>query len=293
MLRQILSACILVALAALPVIAAPAKAAEPKYWRDGKTLEAVPYAAWEAGGKVTVVVGKDAVAKAPSNAAKYTVKTVKWPTATVKVLEFTKAGGGVLYNLSDETHLFVYKGSLQANVSGTPTTLKEKDVGAGLSGTLRNAGAPEDTLVVAYVISPPSTEDLKPTVVRAESAFYGARGATYGAQAATPTPPADRKPDDTIVRRYVFPGNTVRFAQMFPNKISPPSTGSMDNYIYIFEGHVQYQQGGETYQAYAGDFLRQESGTIHEWDQKHGAKFVASSALPMGKTERMDPSKIN
>lgn len=262
-----------------------AQAAEPKYWRDGKTIPAVPHAAWEAGGKVTVVTGDDAK-KAPANAVKYRVKTVKWPNATVKVLEFTKAGGGVLYNLTDETHFLVYKGALQANVNGTPTNIKAKEVGAGLSGTLRNAGAAEDTLVVAYVINAPSTEDYKPTVVREESAYYGARGA---ATAPSPT----RKPDDTIVRRYVFPGNSLRLAQMFPNKISPPNTGSMDNYIYIFEGHVQYQQGGETYQAYAGDFLHQESGTIHEWDQKDGARFAASSSLPVGKTERMDPSKIN
>jgi quercetin dioxygenase-like cupin family protein len=275
----------LAALTALPILAAPSQAAEPKYWRDGKNVPAVPYAAWEAGGKVTVVTG-DEVKKAPANAVKYTVKTVKWPNATVKVLEFTKAGGGVLYNLTDETHFLVYKGSLQANVNGTPTDIKAKEVGAGLSGTLRNSGAAEDTLVVAYVISAPSTEDYKPAMVREENAFYGARGAAT-------SPSANRKPDDTIVRRYVFPGNSLRLAQMFPNKISPPNTGSMDNYIYIFEGHVQYKQGGETYQAYAGDFLHQESGTIHEWDQKEGARFVASSSLPVGKTERMDPSKIN
>ena len=129
----ILCAGILATLIAPPIVASPSQAVEPKYWRGGQTIAAIPHAAWEAGGQVTVVTGEPAKA-APANAVKYTVKAVKWPNATVKVLEFTKAGGGVLYPLTDETHFVVVKGALQADVNGTPITIGSQ---GGRSGTQR------------------------------------------------------------------------------------------------------------------------------------------------------------
>jgi quercetin dioxygenase-like cupin family protein len=145
----------------------------------------------------------------------------------------------------------------------------------------------EDTMIVAWTGGPVSTDDMKPTVVRAENA-----SGDLGARTASEAP---RPKDDgqTKIRRYVFPGNSIRLAQMFPNRLSAPHTGPLDNFIYIIDGHVQYAEGGETYQAYGGDFLLQESGTVHEWDQKEGAKFLASSVLPVGVKHRMEPSKAN
>ena len=66
-----------------------------------------------------------------------------------------------------------------------------------------------------------------------------------------------------------------------PDVVSIPrmatQSGQTGNFVYIIEGHVQYSVGKETYQAYGGDFLFQESGVVHEWDQKDGARFLASS----------------
>ena len=287
MLRQFLRACAVTVVTALPMLSAPSVAAESKYWRDGKTVTAVPMAAWDAGGKVMVAKGKDAVAKAPGSAVKFTVKTVKWPSGSIKVIEFTKAGGGVLYKLTDEAQFFVVKGSVKATVESVPVVLKAGDVGATLSGVLRSGDVAEDTMIVAWVVGPVSTEEPKPTVVHAAAASgdLGARG-----NAENPRP---REDGQTVIRRYVFPGNSIRLAVMSPNRFSSPHTGPLDNFMYIIEGHVQYSEGGETYQAYGGDFLFQETGTLHEWDQKDGARFVASSVLPVGVKHRMDPSKAN
>jgi quercetin dioxygenase-like cupin family protein len=60
--------------------------------------------------------------------------------------------------------------------------------------------------------------------------------------------------------------------------------------MYFISGHVQYNQGGETYEVRGGDFLMQASGVPHVWDYKDGAHFVASSAVPLGQ-QAMDPKQ--
>jgi quercetin dioxygenase-like cupin family protein len=200
----------------------------------------------------------------------------------------TKAGGGVLHALTDELHFFVLKGSLKVDVNGKPTVLNWEDVGANLSGVIRSGDKVEDTTVVAWIGRVPGRAELVPTVVRAADVFPGV-GPRGGLDTPDPKKPGER----SITRRYVFPGNSVRYVRMFPKGISAPHTGPLDNFIYLVEGHVQYQQGGETYEIYGGDFFIQEGGTIHEWDKKEGAIFVTSSVLAEGVNVPMDQDKIN
>jgi quercetin dioxygenase-like cupin family protein len=273
--RLFLGACALMAFTALPILAAPSSAAEPKYWRDGKMVPAVPVAEWEADGKPMKATGKDAVAKAPKNAVKYAVKTVKWPTGTIRVYNFTKDGGGVLHNITDETQFIVIKGSLKATVGSKTELLKAFDVASRASGMLKSGDVVEDTSIVTWDVGPVSTDTPTPTVVHPQDAKASGTG-TNGS---------------TMIRVYPFPGNSVRYAEAPGNwKSGPPNTGPADNYMYFIEGHVQYSQGGETYEVHGGDFLVQASGVPHTWDYKDGAHFVASSAVPLGK-KAMDPTQ--
>jgi quercetin dioxygenase-like cupin family protein len=241
-----------------------AEAAEPKYIRYAKDVPAVSVAEWDAGGKAMSATGKAQIAKAPKSAAVYSVKTVVWPTATVRVYDFTKAGG-IRHAITDETAIYVIKGSIKAMVGNTTAVLRAGDVASRASGVLQAGDVAEDTSIVTWTAGPVSTEPPIPTVVRAD--------------ATTNT----GSPVLVIIKRYIFPGNSVRHATMTAGAKQPPNTGPADNYMYFLAGHVEFTQGGETYQVRAGDFLRQESGTLHHWDQKDGAVFVASSALLVGK----------
>src|SRR4051812_17295933 len=101
----------------------PAQAAEPTAQMPpdrfiaGKSVAAVPMAAWEDGGKVRTASGKDAVAKAPKNAVRYEMKKVTFPTGTMRVLKFKKADGGVLHPIGDETEMIVISGAADVTVA--------------------------------------------------------------------------------------------------------------------------------------------------------------------------------
>src|SRR5262245_29364451 len=107
--------------AVLAASAASAETAPPgKHILAGNTIAAVPHAAWDEGGKIRTASG-DALAKAPANAVRYEMKTVIWPTGTVKVLTFKKDAGGVLHALTDEIQLYVMAGAAEVGVGGKPT----------------------------------------------------------------------------------------------------------------------------------------------------------------------------
>jgi len=227
-------------------------------------------------------------AKAPAQAVRYSVKTVQWPTGTVQVLTFTKAGGGVLYPISRETELFVLKGSVQAMVGSETVVLKAGDVASQPRGTLRSVGAAEDTTIVTWDVTSLDGK-IAPAVVRAKDAKtvpswqWQADGKTMRAATFEETKKA---PDDAVkltVTRYEFPGNSIRVANMEP-AVHPtaPAQVPTDSLIYLTSGHVRFHEGGETAELHGGDFIREDASQSHVWEHLEKSSFVTTSALPVG-----------
>ncbi len=143
-----------------------AVAAPSRFVVKGDTVEQVSVAEWQSGGKMQMVVGSDMVAKAPKGASRYSLKAVTWPTGTVRVLTFTKAGGGVKHAITDETEFFVLKGSVTIVWEGKPTTLNENDAVSLPSGVVTGTGdATLVTWTVGSLIDSPT-----PKIVRAAEA---------------------------------------------------------------------------------------------------------------------------
>ncbi len=192
---------------------------------------------------------------------KYTMRTVKWPTGTVRVMNFTKAAG-VMHKLTDETEIFVLKGSVTATVNGSPVVLKTGDVASHATGVLKTGDA-EDTQVISWTVGS-LTPDAKPAVVRAADA------------------PEAGNPEVLKVKRYEFPGNSIRVATMVAGSKNGPTSAKTDSLIYIKEGHVRFIEGDETHDLHAGDFVWEEAGVTHRWEHADGGSFVTTTGIPKG-----------
>jgi len=255
-----LMSCALVAAGGLPA-AAPCAENPPRFIVYGKDLEAVPVAEWEKRGKTLVAVGKEQIRKAPRRAVRYSVKTVVWPTGTVRVLSFSKAGG-LLHAVTDETEIYVLRGSVKVNVGGTVESLKAGDVVSHPSGVLRAGDVAEDTTLVTWNVGPVSSDAPVPTVVRGEAVKEGGPAGVL------------------LLKRYEFPGNSVRVATMAAGSRNGPASAKTDSLMYFKDGHVQFTEGDEVYDVHAGDFLWEQAGQTHRWEHLDGGSFVTTSALP-------------
>ena len=257
-------------LSTAPVMAAEKAPALPaKFIVKGKSIQPVPMAAWEdANGKAQIATGKGQVAKAPAKAVKYSVKSVVWPSGTVKEITFSK--GGVFYPVTDETQIYVKAGSIKANIGGVPTVLKAGDVAVRPTGNLTTADKGETVLVTWNVDSLDGKKAS--TVVRGSDVKDPAKDAVVG------------------VKRYEFPGNSIRVASMLKGSKNGPASAKTDSLIYLLKGHVSFHEGDETYDVVAGDFLWEEAGQTHGWEHLDGGTFVTTSALPKG-AGPIDPSK--
>ena len=240
------------------------------YMVAGKDRAATPMAAWQKKAEVRTAAGADAVKKAPRKAVRYEAKIVAWPTATVKVLTFRKANGGVLHPITDETLLYVLEGSAQATVNGKPVVLATGDVASLPSGSLTNPGAPVDAVVIAWT---------------AASLTPGATPAVVTAQSLTP-----QAAGQLTIRRYEFPGNSVRAVGLAKGMKTPPNSAKTDSMIYVTRGPMKFTENGQEFTVTAGDFLREVAGLMHNWDVTEESGFVTTSALPLG-AGPIDPSK--
>lgn len=255
-------------LSTAPVMAAEKSPALPaKFIVKGKTLQAVPMAAWEdANGKAQIATGKGQIAKAPAKAVKFSMKSVAWPSGTVKEITFSK--GGVFYPISDETQIYVKSGSITANIGGAQTVLKAGDVAVRPTGNLTGK---EAAVLVTWNVD--SLDGKKAsTVVRGADVKDPAKDAMVG------------------VKRYEFPGNSIRVASMLKGGKNGPASAKTDSLIYLKEGHVRFFEGDEVHDVVAGDFIWEEAGQQHRWEHVDGGTFVTTSALPKG-SGPIDPSK--
>jgi quercetin dioxygenase-like cupin family protein len=271
MLRALSITLAVLGLTAQQASAAPvAQESADTYVVAGKDRAATPMAAWQKKGAVLTAAGADAVKKAPRKAVRYEAKIVAWPTATVKVLTFRKANGGVLHPLTDETLVYVLEGSAQATVNGKPVVLATGDVASLPSGSLTNPGAPVDAVVVAWT---------------AASLTPGATPAVVTAQSLTP-----QAAGQLTIRRYEFPGNSVRAVGLAKGMKTSPNSAKTDSMIYVTRGPMKFTENGQEFTVTAGDFLREVAGLMHNWDVTEESGFVTTSALPLG-AGPIDPSK--
>jgi len=236
----------------------------------GDSRAPVKMAAWEKDGTVQSAFGDDAK-QAPRKAVRYEAKMVAWPTATVKVLTFTKKGGGVLHPLTNETTVYVLSGSVDTTVDGKPVTLATGDLASLPKGALTNTGKKAaDAVVVAWTAAS-LTPGATPAVVRAAD-----------------VPP--NKAGQMAIRRYTFPGNSVRAVAQDAGFKTEPASAKTDSLIYVTSGAMTFFQDGQTFKVKTGDFIREVAGLMHNWDVGVPSAFVTTSALPIG-AGAIDPNK--
>lgn len=253
------------AVEAEPVAAAqPAVEADSVYVVSGRVLTGM--AAWDEAGQVRSA----SASSAPAGAVRYEAKIVRWPTATVKVLTFTAANGGVLHPLTDETLLYVLEGQVATTVNGETVALGTGDVASLPEGAITNIDGPADAVVVAWT-APSLTTDATPAAVKA----------------------ADVEPRNMgllTLQRYEFPGNSVRAVGLGKGLKTNPNSAKTDSMIYITKGPLQFFQNGEEFTVNRGDFIREVAGATHNWDVTEDSGFVTTSALPIG-AGPIDPNK--
>ncbi len=235
---------------------------EATYLVRGTDRPDTPMAAWNADGQVATASGAAAVADAPQGAVRYAAKLVAWPTATVKVLTFSKDAGGVLHPITDEKTVYVLEGGLQATVDGATVDLSAGDLVSLPEGALRNAGAARDAVVVAWTAGS-LTPDATPAVVRAGDVNT-------------------REAGQLTIRRYEFPGNSVRVVGLGKGLKTNEASAKTDSLIYLTGGPLQFTQEGQEFTVTAGDFIREVAGAKHFWNVTEESGFVTTSALPAG-----------
>ena len=269
---RVISALSLLTLLSTAAVSASALAATESattFYVAGAQRAAVPMAAWQKNGVVSSASGAE-TRNAPRKAVKYTAKTVAWPTATVKVLTFKKSSGGVLHPITDETTVYVLEGTAQATVDGKSVALKTGDVASLPTGALTNVGAPTDAVIVAWT-APSLTPGATPLVVHADQL----------------TP---QQAGQLTIRRYEFPGNSVRAVGLAKGMKTNPNSAKTDSLIYVTKGPMRFSQDGQNFVVSAGDFLREVAGLMHNWDVTEESGFVTTSALPAG-AGPIDPGK--
>ncbi|MSO97314.1 MAG: hypothetical protein EXR11_03715 [Rhodospirillaceae bacterium] len=239
------------------------------YVLPGKSVPAVSMAAWTDKDAVRSSAGADA-AKAPKGAVTYSAKSAPWPTGRVRVLTFSKANGGVLHPITDETLLYVLSGTAQAEVGGKSVTLAQGDVASHPTGALRNAGAAADAVIVTWTVSS-LTGDATPAQVRGADTKEGGAGTLK-------------------IKRYEFPGNSVRAVKLAVAGPGTKNSAKTDSLILVTGGHMKFNENGKVFDVGAGDFIREVAGLEHFWEVLEAASFVTTSGLPKGAAP-IDPSK--
>ncbi len=251
-------------LVALSLIVTTASAQTPLgddvYVVKNQSLSAIAMAAWQDGARIRSATG-GAASSAPDNAVTYTAKEVHWPTARVRVLMFDNATGGVLHPITDETLLYVLEGSATVGVGRRTTTLTAGDVVSFPSGALRNAGAASDATIVTWT-APSLTGENTPTHVKWIDVEEGGFGPIK-------------------LRRYQFPGNSVRAVKLAAGGSTNPNSAATDSLIYVTGGPMTFHQNGQSFVVNEGDFIREIAGLEHNWTIQSDSGFVTTSGKPL------------
>lgn len=234
-----------------------------------KDNPAISMAAWDDGGMVKMAAGADA-ASAPSGAVTYKAKQVMWPTARVRIMMFDKDTGGVLHPITDETLLYVMSGNVEVGVGDDTVTAGAGDVVSFPSGALRNAGMAANATVLTWT-APSLTTETTPTYVAGDSV----EGRDMGAIA---------------LKRYMFPGNSVRVVELRAGNSTNPNSAKTDSLIYVTGGPMTFNQNGQSFVVNKGDFIREIAGLEHNWNVTSDSGFVTTSGKPLD-MDVIDPDK--
>ncbi len=244
----------------------------------GSAVKAVPMAEWEVeqtgaaeqtGARILIAAGDEELKRAPATASRYDSTTFKHPSGTIRVLAFKKDQGGVLHQITSETVIYVLKGSAEVGVVGVPTALGAGDVVSLPSGVLRSKkGAAEDTTVIAFTVG--HTDKAAPAAV--------IRAKDTPEQAIAAGPKAGTDTAKVAVRRYNFPGNSVRVASVQGPGKTNVTTPDTDVLLYLTSGRARVTVGTETQEVKAGDTVREAAGMAMFWDVQENMSFVATNA---------------
>ena len=201
------------------------------------------------------------VSSAPGNAVRYRVKEVHWPTARVRVMMFDDATGGVLHPITDETLLYVLEGAATVGVGRETVALTAGDVISFPSGVLRNDGSASDATIITWT-APSLTGESTPTHVKWIDVEEGGFGPIK-------------------LRRYQFPGNSVRAVKLAAGGSTNPNSAKTDSLIYVTGGPMTFHQNGRSFVVNEGDFIREIAGAQHNWTIQADSGFVTTSGLPL------------
>lgn len=92
------------------------------------------------------------------------------------------------------------------------------------------------------------------------------------------------------LKRYTFPGNSVRVAIQRAGLNSDPVTGRTDSLIYVTGGPMGFTENGQAFTVSEGDFIREIAGLEHFWNVETESEFVTTSGKPL-ELEAIDPSQ--
>ena len=191
----------------------------------------------------------------------YSAKEVNWPTARVRVLMFDDDSGGVSHPITDETLLYVLSGAATVGVDGETVSIVAGDVVSFPSGELGNPGAPADATIVTWT-APSLTGEMPPTLVKGADVAEGGGGAIK-------------------LKRYEFPGNSVRAVKLAGGSSTNPNSAKTDSLIYVTGGPMTFHQNGQEFVVNTGDFIREIAGLQHHWTITSDSGFVTTSGKPL------------
>lgn len=251
----------------------------------GADVAAAPFATWIEDGTVRTASGADIAAQAPAQAVRYAVKAVKWPTGTVRVLTFSGSAGGVLHLITDETELYVLSGSAVVDVGGAATPIAAGDAVSRPNGALRNGSQANDAVILAWSVGS-TVANPKPMIVRAgdvtaetTAEWLDGDKVMRTATTADTNAKAPAHAVKLISRRYNFDGNSIRVARFVKGGTRQPAKMTADSLIYVTGGPVRFHQADETAIVNAGDFIREEAGLSHVWEQLSDGGFITTTGV--------------
>lgn len=234
------------------------------YVMSDSSVPSIAMAAWKDGGDVKSALGADA-SSAPSDAITYTAKVVNWPTGRLQVMTFDKDTGGVLHPITDETLLYVLSGTAEVGVGDEAVTLVAGDVVSHPSGALHNASTASDATILTWNV-PSLTAENTPAHVKGADVAEGGGGAIK-------------------LKRYEFPGNSVRAVKLAAGGSTGPNSAKTDSLIYVTGGPMTFHQNGREFVVGEGDFIREIAGLEHFWTIQSDSGFVTTSGLPLDMAE--------
>lgn len=257
----------------------------------GASVPSLPVVEWQDAtaptGANRIAAIPDAIAKAPATASHYEAKLYNFPSGSLRVLTFKK-GGPVHHQITFETEIYVLQGSVNlVPLRGHRDKPMKINAGDALflpSGILTNPKAKEDVVILQAFVSSTSKAAKKSVVTgrglaESQTVQWQQDGKDYAATKPEEIKAAPANAARFSTRRYVFDGNSIRYATMKKggrtNLFTPTRS---DVLIYIVKGHMRRKEGEQIFEVVAGDAVREKIGNPGYWDILEDSVFIATDA---------------